>query len=139
MWSKDIDKMQSIKIGQNINGVEIYDRQFCNFIQSAKQKNLTSLFKTIVAFKKVNKYKEVTYVYVDDLETRIECSYDETIVRHLILLDTIQYGFLSMVDYKYHWFGDYEDMQYEQKEMYEELERQEDENTKRQSNNSKSN
>ncbi len=130
MWNKDIDNMQSIKIGENMGGVEIYDRFFCDFIVDAEQKHLSSLFKTIIEFKKVNANKKITYVYADDLETRIECEYDESIVRHLILVDSIQYGFLSMVDYEYYWFSDYEDMQYEQNEMYKELEREEDENTK---------
>ena len=137
MFSKDIDKFQSIKINENMNGVEMYDRDFCDFIQKCTQKHLTSLFKTISEFKKVNPNKGVLYAYVDDKESRVECSYDESIVRHLISDDIIQYGFYSMIDDVFYWFSDYEDMHYEQKEMFEEwqdlqelIELEEDENTK---------
>tara|TARA_R110000824_G_scaffold78662_1_gene198422 strand:+ start:439 stop:780 length:342 start_codon:yes stop_codon:yes gene_type:complete len=105
-----------------MEGIEIFNRDFCDFIKNCKEKHLTSLCKTITEFKKVNPNREATYAYSDDEETRIECSYDESIVRHLISIDYIQYGFLSMVDSQYYWFGDYEDMQYEQKEMHKEWE-----------------
>lgn len=127
MFSKDIDKFQSIKIGQNMEGTEMYDRDFCDFIEKCTPKHLTSLFKTISEFKKVNPNKGVLYAYVDDEESRVECSYDESIVRHLISDDIIQYGFLSMVDYEYYWFSNYEDMHCEQEEMYEEWQNLEEE------------
>lgn len=137
MFSKDIDKFQSIKIGQNMEGIEMYDRDFCDFIEKCTPKNLTSLFKTISEFKKVNPNKGVLCAYVDDEESRVECSYDESIVRHLISDDIIQYGFYSMIDEVFYWYADYEDMHYEQKEMNEkwqdleeQLELEEDENTK---------